>query len=192
MQHVLQVAGNTHVTSHDAGANMTMDLLLQGRCSIHDHGLRWAADAPPLGAADDVVAAYVDMYITCNSVPADAALQQLVLDVQQHICAVGRCRSSNVAPCRYMFPRPPLPRTMVLHALQTKDSVPGVEDDDALSVEDIQQAHQDWKVVKAAVEALGLLVCPAYSSMHRSCLSITCLPQHVPCFHACHHKLHAV
>jgi hypothetical protein len=108
-----------------------------------------------MDAADAEIARYMDRYVTCDHAPADDALHQLVSDVQQHVCVVGRCRTSPSAPCRHMFPRPPMPRTTVLRTLVKHggDVADDVPDDDVAAT--IQQAHKDWRVARSAIEALG-------------------------------------
>ena len=84
----------------------------QQRGSPHIHMIIWVKDAPVHGISSDVsVAAFVDKYSTCCK---DKAIPSLI-NYQTHRHA-KTCRKHGKAICRFNFPIPPMPETVVLHS----------------------------------------------------------------------------
>ncbi|XP_071855229.1 uncharacterized protein [Apostichopus japonicus] len=88
----------------------------QQRGSPHIHMLVWVKDAPLYGnAAPTEVASFVDQYVTCN-IP-DTVNQTVNLQSHSH---AKTCRKKRQGVCRFGFPIPPMPRTMILTPLEVK------------------------------------------------------------------------
>jgi DNA replication protein DnaC len=84
----------------------------QARGSPHAHTILWIKDAPKLGVdSDEDVCNFIDQYISCST-PDDAELAHLVLKVQKHRHS-ATCRRNG--HCRFHYPRPPSPQTLIAH-----------------------------------------------------------------------------
>ncbi|XP_069109201.1 uncharacterized protein [Argopecten irradians] len=90
----------------------------QNRGSPHIHMLLWTNDGPkyPDDDEEDLIA-YVDKYVTCSLQTDNPELAELVeLQVHKHS---KTCKKGGKPVCRFGFPLPPLPRTMLLEPLET-------------------------------------------------------------------------
>ena len=97
----------------------------QQRGSPHIHGLFWIKNAPEYGKdSDDDIAKFVDKYISCKADSHD--LTELV-NLQRHKHS-KTCRKRGQAVCRFNFPLPPMPRTMILEPLSETDVDENVAD----------------------------------------------------------------
>ncbi|MCG8076810.1 MAG: AAA family ATPase [Candidatus Thiodiazotropha taylori] len=87
----------------------------QQRGSPHIHMLVWIENSPKFEKnSDEEIVKFVDQYLTCSIEHDD--ISDLV-DLQMHKHSKS-CRKKGNAICRFGFPLPPLPRTMLLHPLQ--------------------------------------------------------------------------
>ncbi|KAJ8018123.1 hypothetical protein HOLleu_44063 [Holothuria leucospilota] len=87
----------------------------QQRGSPHIHMLVWINNAPMNeNASNKEVALFIDKYITCNNPPAS---EHHSLNLQLHSHA-KTCREKVQGTCRFGFPIPPMPRTMILTPLE--------------------------------------------------------------------------
>ncbi|MCU7800825.1 MAG: AAA family ATPase [gamma proteobacterium symbiont of Lucinoma myriamae] len=86
----------------------------QQRGSPHIHMLVWIENAPKYeNSSEEELIEYVDSYLTCDS--EDTEIEELVqLQTHKHS---KTCRKKCKPICRFGFPLPPLPRTMLLHPL---------------------------------------------------------------------------
>ncbi|KAJ8025627.1 ATP-dependent DNA helicase PIF1 [Holothuria leucospilota] len=86
----------------------------QQRGSPHIHMLAWVSNAPVYeNASNTEVASFIDKYITCNKPTSE----HLPLNLQTHSHA-KTCRKKREGVCRFGFPIPPMPRTMILTPLE--------------------------------------------------------------------------
>ena len=86
----------------------------QQRGSPHIHMIVWVENAPKFGTnTDDDIAAYVDEYLTCSN--EDEEINNLI-DLQIHNHS-RTCNKKQDKICRFGYPLPPLPKTMVLQPL---------------------------------------------------------------------------
>ena len=87
----------------------------QARGSPHAHTLIWIKDAPKLGYSDEEdVTAFIDKYVSCY-LPETDELYTLVQNLQiDHHSQTCRRKGS----CRFNYPKPPLPCTIILHEPQ--------------------------------------------------------------------------
>jgi hypothetical protein len=89
----------------------------QHRGSPHLHCLLWIKDAPILGEGnEEVVAAYVDKYVTCSK---SLDVPYLSLDEKQQLISRQTHRHTRTCPhknkvCRFNFPKPPMDKTTIL------------------------------------------------------------------------------
>ncbi|PIK54244.1 hypothetical protein BSL78_08871 [Apostichopus japonicus] len=88
----------------------------QQRGSPHIHMLVWVKDSPLYGnAAPTEVTSFIDQYVSCN-IP-DTVNQTVNLQSHSH---AKTCRKKRQGVCRFGFPIPPMPRTMILAPLEVK------------------------------------------------------------------------
>ena len=83
----------------------------QARGSPHAHTVIWVKDAPRFGVNEDSeVCNFIDKYIACRIPEEEGVLKELVLQRQQHKHSTY-CRKGKT--CRFHFPRPPSPKTVI-------------------------------------------------------------------------------
>ena len=87
----------------------------QQRGSPHIHMLVWIENAPTLEkSSEKEIVKFVDKYLTCSVNDAETAH---LVELQTHKHS-RTCRKKGKAICRFGFPLPPLPRTMLLYPLE--------------------------------------------------------------------------
>ncbi|CAB3987819.1 ATP-dependent DNA helicase PIF1 [Paramuricea clavata] len=97
----------------------------QQRGSPHIHGLFWIKNAPEYGKdSDEDIAKFVDRYVSCKADSDD--LTELV-NLQRHKHS-KTCKKRGHDVCRFNFPLPPMPRTIVLEPLSETDVDENVAD----------------------------------------------------------------
>ena len=88
---------------------------LQQRGSPHIHMLVWIENAPTLETnSEKEIVQFVDKYLTCNT---DNEKTANLVGLQSHKHS-RTCRKKGKPICRFGFPLPPLPRTMLLYPLE--------------------------------------------------------------------------
>ena len=97
----------------------------QQRGSPHIHGLFWIKNAPEYGRdGDGHIIKFVDSYISCK---ADSEDLSELLNLQRHKHS-KTCKKKGRAICRFNFPLPPMPRTVILETLSESDLDENVAD----------------------------------------------------------------
>ena len=87
----------------------------QQRGSPHIHMLVWIENAPTLETnSEEEIVQFVDQYLTCNT---DNEKTANLVGLQSHKHS-KTCRKKGKPICRFGFPLPPLPRTMLLYPLE--------------------------------------------------------------------------
>ena len=87
----------------------------QQRGSPHIHMLVWIENAPTLESnSEGEIVHFVDKYLTCNT---DNEKTANLVGLQSHKHS-KTCRKKGKPICRFGFPLPPLPRTMLLYPLE--------------------------------------------------------------------------
>ena len=87
----------------------------QQRGSPHIHMLVWIENAPTLEkSSEEEIVKFVDKYLTCSVNDAETAH---LVELQTHKHS-KTCRKKGKAICRFGFPLPPLPRTLLLYPLE--------------------------------------------------------------------------
>ncbi|XP_060571765.1 uncharacterized protein LOC132729947 [Ruditapes philippinarum] len=85
----------------------------QQRGSPHVHCVLWVKDAPMAGEqSEEEVCSFVDQYIHCTLPHNDDQLLNLVSTLQKH-SHTRSCRK-GLQFCRYHFPKPPVPYTLLV------------------------------------------------------------------------------
>ena len=85
----------------------------QQRGSPHIHGLFWVKQAPKYEKnPNEEIVAFVDEYITCQKPDSSSEMEDLV-NLQMHRHA-KTCKRAGHKICRFNFPLPPMPKTMIL------------------------------------------------------------------------------
>ena len=83
--------------------------------SPHIHMLVWIENAPTLEkSSEEEIVKFVHKYLTCSVNDAETAH---LVELQTHKHS-RTCRKKGKAICRFGFPLPPLPRTMLLYPLE--------------------------------------------------------------------------
>ncbi|KAK7481048.1 hypothetical protein BaRGS_00027684 [Batillaria attramentaria] len=92
----------------------------QQRGSPHTHCLLWVEDAPEAdNDSDREVAEFVDKYLTCHRHQEGELKEISSLHEHKHS---KLCKKGEKHVCRFGFPLPPMPRTMMLRPLtQTEE-----------------------------------------------------------------------
>jgi len=86
----------------------------QQRGSPHIHSLFWVKDAPQYGKnSNDDIVKFVDRYVACK---ADSEKVGDLVNLQRHQHS-KTCKKQGHKICRFNFPLPPMPRTMILEPL---------------------------------------------------------------------------
>ncbi|XP_069110077.1 uncharacterized protein [Argopecten irradians] len=119
--HRVQVFMNTILKSEHAPIGRVTDTFqrieFQNRGSPHVHMMIWTDDAPKynIDSEQDIIQ-YVDNHVTC-SLDVDDNVQELIqMQVHKHS---KTCKKGGRSVCRFGFPLPPLPKTMLLEPLET-------------------------------------------------------------------------
>lgn len=116
----VQLFINTFLKSPHNPLGVVTDLFrrveFQNRGSPHIHMLVWTSDAPKHKEnSEEEIEAYVDKYVTCGLQENNPQMKQLVeLQVHKHS---KTCKKGGKSVCRFGFPLPPLPKTMLLEPL---------------------------------------------------------------------------
>ena len=93
----------------------------QQRGSPHIHGLFWIRDAPQYEKdSNEEVVAFIDKFITCHKPNSSSEMENLVnLEMHRHAKTCKRT-GNNIHVCRFNFPSPPMPRTVILKLLEER------------------------------------------------------------------------
>lgn len=92
----------------------------QQRGSPHIHGLFWVKGAPQYErSCNEDIVKFVDKYITCFKPNSSNEMEDLI-NLQTHRHA-KTCKKARQKICRFNFPLPPMPRTMILTPLDKLD-----------------------------------------------------------------------
>ncbi|KAJ8048049.1 hypothetical protein HOLleu_00214 [Holothuria leucospilota] len=91
--------------------------------------LAWIKDAPQYGTnTNEEVVSFIDKYVTCNKPPSTVNHS---VNLQTHSHA-KTCRKKRQGVCRFGFPLPPMPRTVILTPILDSDQ--GNEGDESFSL----------------------------------------------------------
>ena len=117
--HRVQEFLNTVLKSHCEPIGKLRDYFyrveFQQRGSPHIHMLVWIENAPTLEKNSELeIVQFVDKHLTCSSNDKESAH---LVELQTHKHS-RTCRKKGKAVCRFGFPLPPLPETMLLYPLE--------------------------------------------------------------------------
>ena len=88
----------------------------QQRGSPHIHGLFWVKEAPQYEkSSSEEIVSFVDKYVTCHNPETSSEMEELV-NLQMHRNA-KTCKKAGHKICRFNFPLPPMPKTVILTPL---------------------------------------------------------------------------
>jgi len=91
----------------------------QQRGSPHIHMLAWVEGSPLYGKAEEVdVIRFIDEHISCSQNVPDDHVQFLNMQKHRHSKS---CRKMGKALCRFGFPMPPMPKTVIVEPYQGDD-----------------------------------------------------------------------
>ena len=89
----------------------------QQKGSPHIHGLFWVKDAPHYGKSpNEEIVTFGDKYVTCQKPNISNEMEELV-NLQMHRHA-KTCKKAGHKICRFNFPLPLMPRSMILTPLE--------------------------------------------------------------------------
>ncbi|KAJ8041127.1 ATP-dependent DNA helicase PIF1 [Holothuria leucospilota] len=95
----------------------------QQRGSPHIHMLAWVKNAPQCGSAtNEQVVSFVDRYVACKKPPT--LNHSVTLQTHSH---AKTCRKKRQGICRFGFPLPPMPKTVILTPAYNSDQEHGKE-----------------------------------------------------------------
>jgi endonuclease/exonuclease/phosphatase (EEP) superfamily protein YafD len=128
-EHMVQLFIHNFIKSSSHPIGEVVDFFyrveFQQRGSPHIHGLFWIKNTPEYGKdSDEDIAKFVDRYVSCKGDSDD--LTELV-NLQRHKHS-KTCKKRGHAVCRFNFPLPPMPRTMILEPLSETDLDENVAD----------------------------------------------------------------
>ncbi|XP_033756117.1 uncharacterized protein LOC117338862 [Pecten maximus] len=117
----VQVFMNTVLKSEHAPIGSVTDTFqrieFQNRGSPHVHMMIWTENAPKynIDSEEDIIR-YVDKHVTCSLAVDDDMQEFIKMQVHKHS---KTCKKGGRSVCRFGFPLPPLPNTMLLEPLET-------------------------------------------------------------------------
>ena len=128
-EHMVQLFIHSFIKSswHPVGevVDFFVRVELQQRGYLHIHGLFWIKNAPEYGkGCDEDIIKFVDSYVSCK---ADSDDLSYLVNLQTHKHS-KMCKKRGHAVCRFNFPLPPMPRTMILEPLSDTDLDENVAD----------------------------------------------------------------
>ena len=110
----------------------------------HIHCLLWIKDSPKIDSDIQCVIEFIDKYISCAkpTVESNEEMSELVANqIHRHS---HTCRKGRKFQCRFGFPKPPMPRTVILEELPADMDV------------NAQLAHRKaYKVIEEELKAMG-------------------------------------
>lgn len=87
------------------------------RGSPHSHGLYWLKNAPVYNeddpASEQACAQFIDKYIICKRACDEEVDPYIKYQIHKHTHTCRKGRPDNL-DCRFGFPKPPLPNTLIL------------------------------------------------------------------------------
>ena len=116
----------------------------QQRRSPHIHCLLWIENSPKIDDDMQCVIEFIDKYISCAkpTVESDEEMSELVAN-QMHRHS-HTCREGRKFQCRFGFPKPPMPSTVILEELPADMDV------------NVRLAHgKAYKVIQEELKAMG-------------------------------------
>ena len=115
----------------------------QQRGSPHIHALFWVKDAPQYEkSSNDTIVQFVDKYITCKNDQSDE-MKELV-NLQTHRHAKTCKKGGHKIICRFNFPLPPMPKSMILEPLKESHF-----DEDELN-----RIKKQWDKIKSLLDEM--------------------------------------
>ena len=121
-EHMVQLFIHNFIKSSNHPIGEVIDFFyrveFQQRGSPHIHGLFWIKNAPEYSKdSDDDITKFVDSYVSCS---ADSDELTDLVNLQRHRHS-KTCKKKGHSACRFNFPLPPMPRTMILEPLSETD-----------------------------------------------------------------------
>ena len=115
----------------------------QQRGSPHIHALFWVKDAPQYEKTpNEEIVDFVDKYITCANDELSDDMKDLV-NLQMHRHA-KTCKKQGNKICRFNFPLPPMPRTMILEPLT----------ENKLEEDELEEVKQNYDQIKCFLDEM--------------------------------------
>ena len=112
------------------------------RGAIHVHWFAYLKDAPVYGEHDNnVITQYYDKLISCSREVPTEHQEYIKYQLHRH---TKTCLKGKRKKCRFGFPQPPMPHTMILEPFTTDD-------------EDVElEAKENWKKIKRLLDEFKL------------------------------------
>ena len=115
---------------------------MQHRGSCHVHMVVWVEGAPALMASNmEEVIKFINKYITCQAAVAEGTTESDLVSRQKH-SHTQTCKKNKNSVCRFHYPQPPFPKTVIL------DKIP--EDDPR-----IEEYKKKWTTIHKELEEMA-------------------------------------
>ena len=129
----------SHLPYHAFTISLCSYVSFQHRGSPHIHGLFWDATAPTYTGSDDAdVITYINNSMTCS----DSAVPPELVNLQRHNHS-HTCRKTRRERCRFGFPKPPMPQTVILKPIDPAEDI------------DLPQCAKNWKTISTLLESFN-------------------------------------
>ena len=116
----------------------------QQRGSPHIHCLLWIKDSPKMDNDMQCVIEFIDKYISCAKPTVESNEEMSALVANQMHRHSHTCRKGRKFQCRFGFPKPPMPDTVILEELPADMDV------------NTKAAHEKaYKVIQEELKAMG-------------------------------------
>ena len=116
----------------------------QQRGSPHIHCLLWIKDSPKIDNDMQCVIEFIDKYISCAKPTVESSEEMSELVANQMHRHSHTCRKGRKFQCRFGFPKPPMPSTVILEELPADMDV------------NAKLAHgKAYKVIEEELKAMG-------------------------------------
>ena len=116
----------------------------QQRGSPHIHCLLWIKDSPKIDNDMQCVVEFIDKYISCAKPTVESDEEMSVLVANQMHRHSHTCRKGRKFMCRFGFPKPPMPNTVILEELSADMDI------------NTNLAHRKaYKVIEEELKAMG-------------------------------------
>ena len=115
---------------------------MQHRGSCHVHMVVWILGAPSLETSDisDIIR-FIDKYITCQAAVAEGTTEDELVSRQKHH-HTQTCKKNPNSQCRFRYPQPPFPETIILDPLEETDP-------------DLEKYKQKWDLIHTRLEEMA-------------------------------------
>ena len=115
---------------------------MQHRGSCHVHMVVWIEGAPVLETTNITeVIQFIDKYITCRAPVSEGTTEDELVSRQKHH-HTPTCKKHENSVCRFNYPQPPFPETVILDPLSAEDN-------------ELEEYREKWTKIHAKLEEIS-------------------------------------